>query len=116
METSISLTRDSGYADRVRDYVVILDGREIGRIADGENKTFAVPPGEHELRLKIDWCGSNTAKFKLNAGEQVAFDCGSSLRGPKLFLSLFYAIVARDRYLWLAQQSVALVRRPGLAS
>jgi hypothetical protein len=102
MHTSISLTRDSGYADKVRDYRVMLDGGEIGRIADGECKTFAVPPGKHALRLKIDWCGSNTVDFDLSAGGNATFRCGSSLRGARLVLGLYYSIIARNRYLWLA--------------
>ena len=101
MEASISLTRDSGYADRIRDYLVMLDGKEIGSIADGESKEFVVPPGNHDLRLKIDWCGSRVAKIELKVGENIAFRCGSALRGYKLLFSLYYAIVARDRYLWL---------------
>ena len=95
METSISLNRDSGYADRVRDYVVLLDSTEIGRIANGETKTFAVLPGEYELRLKIDWCGSNAMKVQLDAGQQLKFRCGSSLRGYELLFSLYYATIAR---------------------
>jgi hypothetical protein len=102
MQTTISLTRDSGYADKVRDYRVMLDGSEIGRIADGESKTFVVPAGKHELRLKIDWCGSNTVDFDLSAGASAAFRCGSSLRRLKLVLGLYYSIIARNRYVWLA--------------
>jgi hypothetical protein len=103
METSISLTRDAWRGDRIRDFLVILDGQEIGRIADGGSKTFIVPPGEHELRLKIDWCGSKTLKISLRAGERVALRCGSSLRGFRLLLALFYITVGRNRYLWLEE-------------
>jgi hypothetical protein len=75
MTTSINLTRDSGYADRIRDYRVMLDGQEIGRIANGETKAFEIAPGTHNLKIKIDWCGSNEIQVSVNAGESVSCSC-----------------------------------------
>lgn len=101
MAASISITRDSGYADSDRLYVVVLNDREIGHISDGETKAFEVPPGEHALRLKIDWCGSKTASVSLDPEQNVAFRCGSALRGLRILLGWFYVIFARNKYLWL---------------
>jgi len=60
MSASITLSRGTGYADRLRSYRVMLDGKEIGRIGNGETKSFPVGPGQHELVVKIDWCSSTT--------------------------------------------------------
>lgn len=106
MTSFITLARDSGYADRIRSYRVLLDGLEIGTISNGESKTFSVEPGAHELVLKIDWCSSNTVRFDLPEARSIRFECGSSLRGIKLFLALYYVLFARDQYIWLGPPSV----------
>ena len=102
MAASITLSRDSGYADRIRAYRVVIDGSEVGTINNGETKTFSVEPGPHELDLRIDWCSSNTVKFDLPVDVSVRFQCGSNLRGISLFLGIYYILFARDQYLWLS--------------
>ena len=52
----IRLKRDSGYADRMRAYKVILDGKEVTKIRNGQQIELDVAPGNHEVYLKIDWC------------------------------------------------------------
>ena len=104
MNNSITISRDSGYADRIRAYLVMVDGKELGRLKNGETQT-SVEPGAHEIVMKIDWCGSNTIIFSLADGESARFDCGSSLRGAQMFLSLYYIIFARNEYLWLRQNN-----------
>jgi len=102
---TIQLVRDSGYADRLRAYKVVLDEKEIGEIRDGENKTFSIAPGQHELRCTIDWAGSNTIRFALAENEVAVFSVTSSLRGLRIFLSLWYALIARNSYLCLKEES-----------
>ena len=101
MNASISLTRDSGYADRRRQYRVLIDGVEVGRIADGATESYAVTPGNHTLVLKIDWCGSKLLNFDVQDGQLLYFACGSSLRAFRLLLVFYYALLARNDYLWL---------------
>lgn len=102
MSASITISRDSGYADKIRAYRVVVDGSEIGTIGDGESKTFPIEPGPHRLVLKIDWCSSNTVSFDLAENTSVHFQCGSNLRGFSVFLGIYYTLFARDKYLWLA--------------
>ena len=103
--TAITITRDSGYVDRFRDYRVYLNGTEIGRILNGQTKSFEIEPGEHKLALKIDWCGSNAVPFSIGSNQSCTFVGGSSLRGLSIFLSIFYAIFAHSKYLWLKQST-----------
>jgi hypothetical protein len=102
MNSSITISRDSGYADRIRDYLVVVDGNEVGRLKNGETRVLPLGPGPHELVMKIDWCSSNTVAFSLADGESANFRCGSNCRGLRLFLGLFYVVFARDKYLWLS--------------
>lgn len=100
----IRLKRDSGYADRMRAYKVILDGKEVAKIRNGQQIELDVAPGNHELYLKIDWCQSNRIEFELNENI-VDFECGSSLRGKRFwipFIELYYITFKRKEYMWLA--------------
>ena len=96
----IKIKRDSGYVDRLRAYKVILDEKVIGEIKNGQEITLEIPKGSHQLYLKIDWCRSNIINFDIN-DDNVEFECGSSLRGIRIFLTIFYIIFFRDQYLWL---------------
>jgi hypothetical protein len=104
MPTTITISRDSGYADRLRDYRVLIDRIEVAGIGNGETKTLEVSPGEHDLSLKIDWCRSNAVSFEISADQTVKFCCGSNLRGPRLVLAIYYVLFARNEYLWLKTQ------------
>ena len=101
---SLTITRDSGYADRLRAYRVVLDGERIGEVRNGGTKEFSIESGKHALSLRIDWCGSATVEFVATPEEKPAFQVKSSLRG-KLFLSLWYVLFARNSYLVLERTS-----------
>jgi hypothetical protein len=102
---SLAIARDSGYADRLRAYQIVLDGERIGEIRDGEIKEFSIPSGKHTLSLKIDWCGSENVGFVMDSAEKLAFQVKSNLRGLRLFLSLWYVLFARRSYLRLERTS-----------
>jgi hypothetical protein len=102
---TIKICRDSGYADRIRAYHVVLDGKKVMRISNGECVEFPVHPGRHELFLKIDWCRSNKINFSISEAETRVFDCGSSLRGVKLIFAIVYATFLWSGYLWLRDSS-----------
>jgi len=50
--------RKAVWRDLVRAYVVTIDGQPVGKLSSGEQKSFALTPGPHEVRMTIDWCGS----------------------------------------------------------
>ena len=97
----ISVTRDSGYADALRAYQVVLDGRELGDLRPGETRTFDVAPGAHTLTMKIDWCGSKPLEIALAPDETAHFRAESNLRGIRLMLAIWYVLFQRDAYLLL---------------
>lgn len=96
----IRIQRDSGYADRVRAYKVVVDGNVIGEIKNGQQIEFQIEPGRHELYLKVDWCQSHIIEFEMKQ-DDIEFECGSNLRGLKIFLSIFYVTFFRKDYIWL---------------
>ena len=103
MASSITVVRDAGYADRLREYVILVDDVEIGRIGNGGTCNFPLDPGHHRIRLKIDWCGSQQLSFELPTDASASFRCGSSLRGAKMWFALFYVLFRREQYLWVSR-------------
>ena len=99
--TSITVTRDSGYADALRAYAVKIDGKEIGKLMPGESATYPVTPGQHTLQASIDWCGSKAVPFSVQDGANAAFSLHSALRGLWIFLALWYVLFDRSGYLVL---------------
>jgi len=102
--TNLTIVRDSGYADRLRAYTIVLDGVEIGTIRDDETKTFPIVLGPHSLSLKIDWCGSKPVKLAADDGASVAFDARSNLRSPKILSALWRSIFDWNSWVLLEQR------------
>jgi hypothetical protein len=57
--------------DRLRSYVVMIDEHPSASLRRGKEITLDVPPGHHEVRIKIDWTGSPTVPVDVEAGQQV---------------------------------------------
>lgn len=99
----LSITRDSGYADRLRAYEVILDGKVVGDIPEATTKSFQISPGPHTLYLKIDYIRSNKVNFEHKSNEALKFVCRNNIRGKKVLLWPLYLTVLRNKYITLAQ-------------
>lgn len=101
---SLRLIRDTGYVDAARTYEVLIDGAVVNRIKQGATLQLEVPPGEHYLQLKIDWCGSRRVSFKVDDNESLTFHVKSNLRG-RVFQTLYFVLFARDEYILVEQAS-----------
>jgi hypothetical protein len=42
---------------------------------DSANASYEVTPGQHEISLRIDWCGSETLSINLQEGARLQFKC-----------------------------------------
>ena len=100
----LRIVRDSGYADRLRAYMVVVDGETTGEIRNGETREFAVSGGQHDLALRIDWCGSKTIQFSVVEGNVATFDAKSNLRGPKLLAALWHALFAWNSWIIVTER------------
>jgi hypothetical protein len=95
--SEIILTRDKGYADRLRKYVVLIDDRKVGTIANGKVEEYYVDPGEHTIQVKIDWCKTKKLAFVADRDTHL-FNVKSNLRGWKIILAAVYAFLP---YKWI---------------
>jgi len=100
---TLRIVRDSGYADRIRAYAVVIDSKRVGEIRNGEVKDFPISAGEHNLCLKIDWCGSNTVHFAASEEDVITFSAQSNLRGSRLAGGLWCALFAWNSWITLTQ-------------
>ncbi|MFI4882495.1 MAG: hypothetical protein ACIAQU_07920 [Phycisphaerales bacterium JB064] len=101
----IRIERPSRWADCVRKYKIVLDGREVGRIGNGQTVELDAGPGPHELRLAIDWCGSPSIAFEVSPanaqGEPIVFECAPAIAGWRSIVALLYITVLCSRYIRL---------------
>jgi hypothetical protein len=104
--STLIVRRDKGYADRIRKYRILLDGVEIGRLAEGAELCHEISEGPHVAEARIDWCGSQLLNFEARGGKQILL-VRSALRGWRVMLVFYYAIFSRRRYLILELQQLA---------
>ena len=98
--TKLIIKRTSEWNNRMRDIGIYLDGKKIGVIGNGEIKEFEVEPGEHTLKSKIDWCGSETLKINLTDNktkriELSGFKLGRYMMPISLIISIIYFAFGR---------------------
>ena len=88
----------SNWQDKLRDYIVLVDGKKIANVSNGSEVEFEVEPGKHTVQLKIDWCYSPEFDVMVSANESVGFECGPN---AKPYLVLLYITLWRNKYIWL---------------
>jgi hypothetical protein len=71
----VEVFREPGGRDKLRRYRVVIDGREVGRLRQRERASYEVDPGQHEITVRIDWCGSETLSLDFREGERVRLRC-----------------------------------------
>jgi len=94
----LTVQRDKGYANKFGKYRILLDGEEIGRLAEGAVLQRDIRPGRHVAEARIDWCGSKPLVFDALDGDQVLV-VRSALRGWRVMLALWYILFNRRGYL-----------------
>lgn len=98
MTTLILRRAKTAWQDIGRNYRVILDGREVAQVANGEEIGIALSEGKHVVQMRIDWCQSQALEIDVAVGETQILECGPN---AKPWLALLYVTVLRGRYLWL---------------
>ncbi len=73
--TIVISRKRGGWRDKARSYVVMVDGNPISKIKHGQRVELPVPPGRHELLLKIAWCSSQSLTFDAQPGTVIEFFC-----------------------------------------
>lgn len=100
----ILVSRPKQYADRIRSYNLLVDGKLLARIKAGEEIYVTLPENARVISAKIDWCSSN--KFNLSsitANEKIEV---KNAIAKKIFIPFYvlYAITfKKNAYLHIAK-------------
>lgn len=84
---SVTLKRDSGFADGLRSYELLIDGAPHLTLRNGESATVELPVGTHSIEARLDWQRSAPVTFVLGDTDRT-FNVRSTLRGWRLILAL----------------------------
>jgi hypothetical protein len=101
----LQITREDEYMNRLRNISIYLDGLKLGTIKNGEIKDFEIAAGDHFIKAKIDWCGSNTIHFHVAATETKFFNLCSFAKDNPLgsLATIYYISFGTNKYLKLEQ-------------
>ena len=102
-EPMIEVYRESAMFGRIFDFIVIIDGREIGRIKNGEKKRFKLEQGLHEIQLKINWSVFASPKESFLLKDFAKFTCKPKLGLFSTFKIPYYFLFKRKKALLLTQ-------------
>ena len=101
MSSKIVVKRDRGFADFARKYKIVLNGEEVGSIKNGGLFELELLPGIYTMKLKVDWCGSHPLTFEIIENTVKNFECGSNLRGKKIFSASKIMYKSPNEWIWL---------------
>jgi hypothetical protein len=63
----ITISRDRDLYGMARRYRIVIDGREVARVSNGQEMTVPVAPGRHLVRVRFDHARSNELQLDLEA-------------------------------------------------
>lgn len=93
MATKIIINRKSEWRNRARGFRLLLDGKEVGKIANDASEEYPVEPGVHTLQCKIDWCSSPELEVTVKEGETRFIQTGSGMKYYNVFTALIILVL-----------------------
>lgn len=85
--------RPSFWSDKLRKYTILVNGKEVGRIREGDVVEVPIGPGPYEVQARIDWCSSPVLRGVVREGELVDIFVSSGsivemMRDPTRYLQI----------------------------
>lgn len=114
--TQITINRSSEYVNRMRRIHIYIDGVKVGSVSDGKSQTFDIAPGNHTVKAKIDWCGSQEREISCNEGDHIQMKLagftGGKFTSVKhfaliIFLPLVFLFIHMDNPVYQVLEYVA---------
>lgn len=104
----LEVFRESWSSYGLAEFIIMIDGKEYGRINDGEQQMFKVIPGRHELQIKMAYSifGESSPKitFTVSANETIKFSCRPAYGFWGVMLGvkrLYYLTIGRKSFIVL---------------
>ena len=90
--------RADAWVNVLAKYKVLIDGQEVARIGPGERWSFDVPPGVHDVMLRMDWVRSKPLRLELADDEEAELFCEPNAAPGKV---LYFMTLGRKKYIGL---------------
>jgi hypothetical protein len=103
MSVRITVKRDSGYADSLRQYDILIDDVVSQHVSNGRAAILEVPEGQHTIQCKIDWMLTEKIPFNAQPQNDYVFEGRNSLRGWRIALLPIYMTVLAKKYITLTR-------------
>ena len=102
---TLTINRSNEYLNRLRAIKIMVDGKEISTIKNGETKSFELPAGNHQLQAKIDWCTSSKLQINITEGQTKKFYMDSFAKHSSFgsLASIYYITFGAGKYLHLKE-------------
>jgi hypothetical protein len=100
---TLTLRRDKGWADKIREYRILIDGAEVGRLGENDVLHHELSDGPHLIEARVDWCGSQPLRLEAASGDSDIL-VRSALRGWRVLFPLINIVFNRRGYLLLERQ------------
>lgn len=94
--------RENQFVNKVRKYKILLNNEDTAEIKNGERKEIDVAPGSYKVKIMVDWSESKEVLVNVTEGETLQFQCGSRLKGLKVFQAT-KAMDKKDEFVYLDQ-------------
>jgi hypothetical protein len=82
----------------MRSYTLLLDGKPVAQIRQGQTVEIEIPPRELTAQMQIDWAFSKP--LQIDGTKDVTLRCRAN---GNPFLALFWITVWKDNYIRLWQ-------------
>ena len=104
----LSLKRNSQWANRLRAFKILIDGKMVAKIKNKESIDLDLDPGVYRIQVKIDWCKTKALNITIQPYQTVRLETGCHYRGWKLwvpFIIFYYLFISPSSYLYLVDKS-----------
>lgn len=99
----LTIKRSSEWNNRMRTFYITLDGVDVGKINNGQEISFDLNEGKHNVKAKIDWCSSETFDFQLHDGIDKTIHISGFRFGNLVIPFLIVLFLASILEIWLIE-------------
>ncbi len=103
----IEIKRRPQYFACLRTYEIIVDDKKEANVKNAETKILELPPGQHTVLAKLDWCKSKVVTVNIKAGETTTLYTGSEIAGWKIMIATIYMFMP-GRTIFLTESADAI--------
>ncbi|MFT5336932.1 MAG: hypothetical protein ACI9YL_000934 [Luteibaculaceae bacterium] len=103
-QSKIEISRTNQVINFGRGINVFINDIKVGKLQNGESKTFNINYGINKIHARIDWCITKPLLIDIQKNDPVKLELGSNIKGWKLALgySLHYYFIKRSEFLYLS--------------